>query len=69
MGVGLLWEAVEAEATVGKAALQMMEGKALAVDTALWIMEGIQQSALMEHFPREEARAVKVIFERVRDTC
>ena len=33
-------------------------------DTALWIMEGIQQSALTEHFPSDESRALKVVFER-----
>ena len=67
MGVPLLFQASDTQSIHGKPALQSLDGKILAVDLALWIVQGIEQRAegLTETFATDESRVLKTIFERV----
>ncbi len=48
-----------------KAVAAKLEGKVVAVDVSLWTCQALMQGALVEVFPDEEARVVKVAFDRV----
>lgn len=67
MGVICLWQALapalsSLEAT---ACLDAVDGRVIAVDLSIWIMDALQQPAL-ERFS-QEGRCLKVVFERVRE--
>jgi flap endonuclease GEN len=73
MGVNQLWKLLEESGLVDRlqgtdpsdhaALVAEVEGKVIAVDLAMWIMQARESGALSEHFSPEEA-AAKVAFER-----
>ena len=77
MGVKTLWQLLEAEGLLAhwrgsdaqehRLIVEEVEGKVVAVDLAMWIMQARESGALAEHFTPEEA-AAKVALERVRST-
>lgn len=76
MGVLNLWKALErggaVEELVGSQAgqhaqiVEALENKVVAVDLSAWLMQAQSQPALLEHLDSPYARAVKVVFDRVR---
>lgn len=42
-----------------------VEGKLVAVDLSLWLMQAINSADLTKHVHTQTARCVKVVFERV----
>lgn len=73
MGIASLWKLLEQEGVLRKLSgskpgdhaplLGEVDGKAIAVDLAAWIMQADQQMALSPHFSRTE-RCMKVAMER-----
>ena len=75
MGVQGLWKLLQEEGMVERysggvgggaqaAVAAAVEGRAIAVDLAMWVMQA-EQAVLQQHFSQEE-RCMKVAFERVR---
>lgn len=74
MGVKQLWSLLQGERILEKTQganpeahldiVHEVDGKVIAVDLAMWMMQADQQQALLPHFSKEE-RCVKVAFERV----
>lgn len=61
------WSAdTEGSAAVQKACAAQVEGMVVAVDLSLWANHALQQRDLGLVFEREEARVLKVAFDRVR---
>ena len=78
MGVKRLWEALESNNLIEQfigvnnnadipVLARSLDGKVLAVDLSMWILQAGQQADLQHLFSQEEA-AAKVAFERVRST-
>ena len=77
MGVSDLWTLLRSEGMVResncetdgqlaqKVVAEKLEGKVVAVDVSLWTCQALTQGAIMDVFPSEEARVVKVAFDRV----
>ncbi len=76
MGVTNLWKALEKGgavdsldgATGHQQIVEAVENKVVAVDLSAWLMQAQSQPALLEHYDSPYARAVKVVFDRVRFT-
>lgn len=78
MGVSDLWNLLRSEGMVReyncetdgqlaqKKVAEKLEGKIVAVDVSLWTCQALTQAALQEVYPTEEARVVKVAFDRVQ---
>jgi hypothetical protein len=79
MGVSDLWHFLRASgamrewsaesegpAAVQKACAAQVEGLVVAVDLSLWACQALSQPDLGEAFKRDEARVLKVVFDRVR---
>ena len=71
MGVKQLWKLLKNadlvenwDASTVPALAQELEGKVLAVDLSMWLMQASEQVALTPHFNLAEG-AAKVAFERV----
>ncbi|KAK9905956.1 hypothetical protein WJX75_009484 [Coccomyxa subellipsoidea] len=77
MGVSDLWNLLRSEGMVReyncetdgqlaqKKVAEKLEGKIVAVDVSLWTCQALTQAALQEVYPTEEARVVKVAFDRI----
>lgn len=76
MGVTHLWRSLEKGGAVSRLdgaqpdqheqLAAEVEGKVVAVDLSAWIMQAQTQPALLENYASPHARALKVVFDRVR---
>lgn len=79
MGVTNLWRSLEHGGAVWRldgstpaqheALTAELEGKVLAVDLSVWIMQAQTQPALLENYHSPHARALKIVFDRVGVRC
>ena len=61
------WSADSAGSTgVQKACAAQVEGRVVAIDISQWAFHALMQQALVAVYEREEARVLKVAFDRVR---
>lgn len=74
MGVQNLWKVLENGNAVTKLRgdtqfnqiAAAVENKVVAVDLSAWLMQAQTQPAMLAHYDSDYARAVKIVFDRVR---